>query len=84
MRLKKCVAKLDEYYERLGRGKVGKIKPAHVQKTIAKLQKREAMLRDEIHDAQGETQKNRLRDKLDTAKEQIARAEWLLSKINDG
>lgn len=81
MGLKKLSQKLDAYFERLERGKATQIEPAHVQKVIAKLQAKQNLLTDEFLAAQSPSKKERLSNKLATARAQIERAQWLLAKI---
>ena len=81
MGLEKIAEKLDKYYERMEQGTAATIKPAHVDKVIAKLQAKKALLLDELREAEKPAKKSRLESKLVTIGEQIERAEWLLKKI---
>ena len=81
MRLENIADKLDEYFERLERGKAAKIKPSHVEKVIAKLQTKQDLLMGELQDAAKPSKQERLENKLATVCEQIERAEWLLAKV---
>lgn len=80
------VKKLGAVFSHFGKGKDQKIKPADMQKVIAKLRLR----RDELQKAliaATETQKTgtqktaRLNQKLASAEQLLARAEWLLAEI---
>lgn len=81
MGLTKINEKLESYFSRLEDGKATKIKPSHVQKVIAKLQAKQMLLKEEIHDTEKASKKERLESKLSTVCAQIERAEWLLKKI---
>ena len=81
MGLEKITEKLDKYFSRLERGKATKIKPAHVEKMIAKLHTKQELLKDEARQAEKPSKKNRLENKLSTVHKQIERAEWLLEKV---
>jgi hypothetical protein len=81
MGLEKIADKLDKYFKRLDRGKATKIKPAHVEKAIAKLQSKQEQLKVELREAEKPSKKDRLENKLATVSEQIERAKWLLKKI---
>ena len=81
MELQSSTEKLDKYYKRLAKGKTQKIKPAHVEKVMGKLQKKEVALRAEIDDATKGDKKKRLKRKLKLTQEQIQRAKWLLEKV---
>ena len=83
MGLGKISEKLDDYFSRLEGGKAKKIKPKHVEKVIAKLHTKEGLLREELRDAKKASKRERLKNKLATAREQIERAEWLLEKVGD-
>ncbi len=81
MALTKAIEKLKKYYERLEAGNAKKIKPSHVKKVIDKLTAKEASLIEEIKTTAKPAKKERLEQKLATAREQIERARWLLEKI---
>ncbi|MGA9253485.1 MAG: hypothetical protein WBV78_20960 [Roseobacter sp.] len=81
MGLTKIGEKLDKYFGRLDDGKAVKIKPAHVEKVIAKLRAKQSILQQEIDTATKPSQKERLKRKLSVAEDQIERAEWLMEKI---
>jgi uncharacterized protein YaiL (DUF2058 family) len=81
MELESIAEKLDKYFSRLERGKAAKIKPAHVEKVIAKLQAKQQLLQEELRAAEKPSKKSRLENKLVTVCEQVERAEWLLDKI---
>ncbi len=81
MGLEKIAGKLDEYYDRLERGKAAKIEPAHVEKVIAKLRAKQDLLKGELQDAVKPSKQERLENKIATVREQIERAEWLRAKI---
>jgi len=81
MALKKYVAKLNDYYERLEQGKAHKFDPSHVAKVKQKLLAKEDQLINEIADADKPEKIERLQGKLAIARTQIERADWLLEAI---
>ncbi len=81
MPFRKIIAKLDDYYDRLGKGKAGKIKPDHVKKVIAKLTARKNEIAGELALTDDEDKRERLERKLVIAEEHLKRAEWLAGKI---
>ncbi|MCR9139300.1 MAG: hypothetical protein NXI27_25095 [Alphaproteobacteria bacterium] len=81
MALAKSMEKLKKYFARLEAGKVKKIKPSHVEKVIVKLAAKERSLLEEIEAARKPSKKQRLRQKLDTTRQQIDRARWLMDEI---
>mgnify|MGYP000049766367 CR=1 FL=1 len=81
MGLGKSIEKLDDYFARLKKGKVQKIKPSHVEKVIGKLKAKEKSLQADLASAKKETKKSGLTRKLTTVAEQLQRAKWLLEKV---
>lgn len=81
MGLKKLAAKVAEYNDRLKSGKVGKIKPGHVEKVLEKLRKKSTELEAEIASAHSPEKRARLERKLEVARAQEKRAEWLLKEL---
>jgi NAD-dependent SIR2 family protein deacetylase len=81
MGLKKLAAKVADYNERLESGLADEIKPDHVHKVLEKLQRKEKELQEEISSTNNADKKERLERKLGVAREQIARARWLLETI---
>ena len=81
MGLTKIGEKLDKYFSRLENGKAARIKPSHVEKVIAKLRAKQALLKTEIRDSEKPSKKERLESKLVTVHRQIERAEWLLDQV---
>ncbi|WP_420410782.1 hypothetical protein [Roseibium sp.] len=81
MGLGKSIEKLDDYYGRLERGKVEKIKSAHVEKVIAKLHSKEKALKSDLAECSKDSKKKRLKSKLSIVSEQLERANWLLKKV---
>ncbi len=77
--LKKLAVKVAAYYARLEQGNAHSIKPSHVQKIKAKLRAKEEELRSEIEAATSAGDRSRLERKLQVAREQILRAEYLLT-----
>jgi len=77
MPLSRLIEKMNKYTERLERGKVSKIKASHVEKVIAKLEKREVSLSKQIEAEKNPENKNRLQKKLSISREQLKRARWL-------
>ena len=82
MGLKKLVAKLLEYNKRLESGKADEIKHAHLVKVLDKLQAMEAELEADLTCAKNEQKKSRLERKIRIAREQIARAKWLMGETS--
>ncbi|WP_135505585.1 hypothetical protein [Roseovarius aestuariivivens] len=81
MGLKKLASKVEDYQGRLESGKASKIKPAHVEKVLAKLRAKAVELEAEIAAAPSPDKKARLEGKLGIARTHIARAEWLLNEL---
>jgi hypothetical protein len=81
MRLKKLAAKVADYRERLEEGKASRIEPRHVEKVLKKLRKRKVELEERVATESDGEHKDRLHRKLEIAREQISRAEWLLAEI---
>ncbi len=81
MGLKKLAAKVAEYNARLEDGKARRIKPDHVEKVLAKLRRKSAELEAEIAATAAPEKRARLERKLEVARAQEARAEWLLGQI---
>lgn len=82
MGLKKLAAKVADYHERLKSGKVNKIKPDHVEKTLKKLRKKSAELEQDIASAHSSGKRARLERKLEVARAHEKRAEWLLKELD--
>lgn len=82
MALTRSMEKLKKYYARLEAGKAKKIKPGHVEQVIRKLMAKESSLLQEIEAAKKPSKKERLRKKLETTREQIDRARWLMDEIS--
>ncbi len=81
MKLKKSVAKLDEYNRRLEEKKADQIKPAHVEQVLDRLHAKRSELEEELKTAEKPGKKDRLTRKIALADDQISRAEWLLQEI---
>ena len=81
MGLTKLAAKVAEYNKRLESGKASKIKPSHVEKVLEKLRKKSDELETEIASATSPEKRARLERKLEVARAQQERAEWLLNEI---
>lgn len=81
MGLKKLAAKVADYNERLKTGKASKIKPSHVRKVLEKLRKKTVELEAELAAAHTPEKRDRLARKLDVARAQEERAEWLLKEL---
>lgn len=82
MGLKKLAAKVADYKERLESGKAHKIKPSHVEKVLEKLRNKSIELEAEIASSQSPEKRARLEKKLEVARAQEARAEWLMQEIS--
>ena len=82
MGLKKLSEKVEEYNDRLERGKSEKIKPGHVEKVLKKLRNKTADLEAEIKSTNNRNKTARLKRKLKIANEHIERAQWLLKEIS--
>ncbi len=83
MGLESAVEKLDKYFKRLEAGKAQKIKPAHVEKVIQKLEAKAQLLRAELAETDKASKKQRLERKLEMVQEQQDRARWLETKIGN-
>ena len=81
MGLKKLGARLADYRARLDAGKASKIEPEHVSTVLSKLRKKEADLIERIANASCASEQERLQRKLEIAREQIERADWLLVQL---
>ncbi len=81
MGLKKLAAKVADYNERLKNGKASKIKPDHVKKVLEKLRNKSVELEAEIASAHSPEKRDRLERKLEVARAQEERAEWLLREL---
>lgn len=82
MALTRSMEKLKKYHARLEAGKAKKIKPSHVEQVIRKLMAKESSLLQEIEATKKPSKKERLRKKLETTREQIDRARWLMDEIS--
>ncbi len=82
MALSKSIEKLKKYYARLEAGKAKKIKPSHVEKVMRKLEANEQKLLEEISNTTKTSKKKRLKQKLETTRNQLDRAKWLHAKID--
>jgi len=82
MGLKKLAAKVAAYKERVEAGTASKIEPKHVEKVLAKLRKNETKLVQKLETTLSAEDRERIERKLVVAREQIARAEWLLGAVN--
>lgn len=82
MGLKKLAEKVAEYNERLESGKANKIKPEHVKRVLEKLQKKSAELTAELTSPHSPEKRARLERKLEVARAQEERAEWLLKEVS--
>ena len=60
MGLESVIEKLDKYYGRLEKGKAQKIKPAHVEKVLRKLEAKAQLLETELEETTKETKRERL------------------------
>lgn len=83
MGLDNTIEKLDKYFKRLENGRVQKIKPSHVDKVIDKLEAKAELLLVELSEANTETKKRRLQNKLEMVREQQDRARWLKDNISN-
>lgn len=81
MGLKKLAAKVADYKVRLETGKVDKIKPENVQKVLEKLRAKSVELEAEIETTKSAEKRVRLAKKLEVARAQVERAEWLLEEL---
>lgn len=82
MGLKKLAAKVAAYKERLEAGTASKIEPQHVEKVLDKLRKKEAELAEKVETTESADDRERVERKLAIAREQVARAQWLLGALN--
>ncbi|WP_371227074.1 hypothetical protein [Roseovarius sp. 2305UL8-3] len=82
MGLSKIAEKLDDHYDRVKAGKAAKIKPRDVEKAIAKLESRERALLVDLEETEKASKIERLKKKLDTTRDMISRAKWLLEEVS--
>ncbi|RSK37792.1 hypothetical protein EJA01_03885 [Rhodovulum iodosum] len=80
--MKKLAAKVADYKQRLEKGQTSEIKPDHVQKVLAKLEKKQVDLKARFDAETDPGERERLTGKLGIAREQIARARWLLDELD--
>lgn len=83
MGMKTLAQKVSDYSERLARQGASGIKPEHVLKVLTKLRHQEAALVDDIAAMPPGGEQQRVKSKLDIARQHIARAEWLLSQVQE-
>ncbi len=81
MALKRTIARLNDYSDRLERGKANKIKLRHVERVIDKLRLRDKSLRKEIEAASKPGRRKRLTLKRKAVQVQLTRAKWLRKEI---
>jgi hypothetical protein len=81
MGLKKLAAKVADYKDRLEHGQASEITPDHVRKVLGKLQRKQADLEAKLGSASDAQEQTRLERKLAVARDQIARAKWLLGEL---
>ncbi|NDR58780.1 hypothetical protein [Aliiruegeria sabulilitoris] len=81
MALKKTIARLNDYQDRLKSKEVDRIKVGHVEKIIAKLEAKDAELLQRLDEAKKPEKKERLKAKQKIVRNQIARARWLRKQI---
>ena len=81
MGLKKLAARVAEYQQRLDAGRARKIEPAHVEKVLGKLRRKEAELLSRLAAEDDAAERADLERKVRVAREHISRAEWLLGEI---
>lgn len=74
--------KLGAVFSRFGQGKDQKIKPADVEKIIAKLRARRDDLQQHAVAAAGTRDVARMARKLASVEQLLARAQWLLAEID--
>ena len=82
MPLSRIIEKLNKYTDRLMRGKDSKIKASHVEKVMAKLERREANLLEQIADEDNPERRTRLNKRLRVNRKQAERARWLLKQLS--
>ena len=83
MGLESAIGKLDKYFKRLKKGKAQKIKPAHIEKVVRKLETKAQNLTAEIAETEKDSKKQRLERKLEMVREQQKRARWLAKEIGN-
>ena len=81
MPLSRLIEKLNKYTDRLERGKVEKIKASHVEKVLAKLEKRESDLKIKLKAEKNEENRLRINKRIRVNKKQAERARWLLKRL---
>ncbi|MDV7145359.1 hypothetical protein R3X27_21960 [Tropicimonas sp. TH_r6] len=81
MALKRTIAKLNDYQDRLKDKKAKQIKVKHVDKIISKLEAKKADLDKEFHEATKPSRKERLKRKRKVLRDQIEQAEFLRKEI---
>ena len=81
MPLSRLIEKLNKYTDRLERGKVEKIKASHVEKVLAKLEKRESDLKIKLKAEKNEENRVRINKRIRVNKKQAERARWLLKRL---
>lgn len=81
MGVKKLAAKVEEYWDRLKRGKASKIKASHVEKVLSKLRKRALALDETIRNANDKDKSELVIKKRKVIERLIERAEWLKGRL---
>ncbi|SFL63075.1 hypothetical protein [Shimia aestuarii] len=82
MVIRKSTRKLDDYIARIGQPDAPRVKPSHVAKVLAKLEKKEADLLEEIAETKKAERQDRLQSKLEVVREQIRRGTILFNELS--
>ena len=83
MKLRRSAEKLDDYRKRLEKGKVAKIKPAHVEHIINKLNAKRTKVARALEGADNKKKRERFTRKLAVVDEQLERAQWLENEVSE-
>ena len=83
MAISKISKRLDDYVERMKKGRAAKIKAKHVEAALDKLKRRKRALQEELESVRKDEKRARLKRKVRVAREQIKRAKWLLEEVSE-
>lgn len=81
MALSELTERLAQYKKRLKKGQAQRIKPAHVDKVVRKLQNKRDSTADKLAKASKKSERKRLKHKLAQIDDLIDQARWLRDQL---